>query len=60
MRSSASTSSYSQDSSLGNKGFSFWDALIVKAASAAGCARLLTEELNARELVDGVVIENPF
>ncbi len=39
---------------------SFWDALVVKAASAAGCARLLSEDLNARQTIDGVIIENPF
>jgi predicted nucleic acid-binding protein len=42
------------------KGYSFWDALVIKAASAAGCARLLTEDLNDGEIVDGVLIENPF
>jgi predicted nucleic acid-binding protein len=39
---------------------SFWDSLIVKTASAAGCARLLTEDLNDGQVIDGVTIENPF
>lgn len=39
---------------------SFWDALIVKSASAAGCARLLSEDLNSGQVIDGVTIENPF
>lgn len=39
---------------------SFWDALIVKCASAAGCARLLTEDLNSGQVIDGVTIEDPF
>ena len=39
---------------------SFWDALIVKSAAAAGCKRLLTEDLNHGQVIDGVVVENPF
>jgi predicted nucleic acid-binding protein len=39
---------------------SFWDALVVKCASAAGCARLLSEDLNGGQVIDGVTIENPF
>lgn len=40
--------------------FSFWDALIVRAASTAGCGVLLTEDLQHGQVVDGVRIENPF
>lgn len=40
--------------------FSFWDALIVRAASTAGCGLLLTEDLQHGQVVDGVRIENPF
>ncbi|MBV9947130.1 MAG: hypothetical protein JOZ69_09805, partial [Myxococcales bacterium] len=36
---------------------SFWDALIVRCASAAGCATVLTEDLNAGQVIDGVRIE---
>lgn len=40
--------------------FSFWDGLIVRAASTAGCGVLLTEDLQHGRVVDGVRIENPF
>jgi predicted nucleic acid-binding protein len=40
--------------------FSFWDALIVRAASTAGCGVILTEDLQHDRVVDGVRIENPF
>jgi len=40
--------------------FSFWDALIVRTAAAAGCGLLLTEDLQHGQVVDGVRIENPF
>lgn len=39
---------------------SFWDALILRAANAAGCKRILTEDLNDGQVIDGVRIENPF
>jgi predicted nucleic acid-binding protein len=39
---------------------SFWDALIVRAASAAGCQRLLTEDMQSGQVIAGVKIENPF
>jgi predicted nucleic acid-binding protein len=39
---------------------SFWDALVIKSASLAGCGRLLSEDLNHGQVVDGVAIENPF
>jgi predicted nucleic acid-binding protein len=39
---------------------SLWDALIVRAASASGCARLLTEDLSHGQVIDGVRVENPF
>jgi predicted nucleic acid-binding protein len=41
-------------------GISFWDALIIQAATRAGCRRLLTEDLNAGQTIEGVVIEDPF
>lgn len=40
--------------------FSFWDALIVRAAFTAGCGMLVTEDLQHGQVVDGVRIENPF
>lgn len=36
------------------------DALIIEAASRAGCDRVLSEDLNAGQVVHGVRIENPF
>jgi predicted nucleic acid-binding protein len=40
--------------------FSFWDALILSCARAAGCTRLLTEDLHHGQLVAGVRVVNPF
>lgn len=37
-----------------------WDALIVEAARTAGCHRVLSEDFQAGQDFDGVVIENPF
>lgn len=39
---------------------SWWDALIVAAALAAGCETLLTEDLQAGAEIDGVHIVDPF
>jgi predicted nucleic acid-binding protein len=39
---------------------SFWDALIVSAAKAASCRFLLTEDLQADQDFDGVVVVDPF
>ncbi|MFO1252176.1 MAG: PIN domain-containing protein [Inhella sp.] len=39
---------------------SFYDALIVQAASSSGCQRLLSEDLQHGALIAGVRIENPF
>jgi predicted nucleic acid-binding protein len=39
---------------------SLWDALIVEAASRVGCERILSEDLNAGQVIRGVRIENPF
>jgi predicted nucleic acid-binding protein len=39
---------------------SFWDALIVHAARRAGCDRLLTEDLQAGQRIEGVEIVDPF
>ena len=41
-------------------GLSFWDALVLRSAAAAGCARLLSEDLSHGQVIDGVRIENPF
>jgi predicted nucleic acid-binding protein len=39
---------------------SFWDALIIAAARRSGAKKVLSEDLNAGQLVSGVRIENPF
>ena len=39
---------------------SFWDALIVGAAKAAGCSQLLTEDLSHGQDLDGVRVVSPF
>lgn len=39
---------------------SFWDALLVQSARRAGCATLLTEDLQDGRRFDGVLIRNPF
>lgn len=39
---------------------SFWDALVLQCAAAAGCARLLTEDLQDGRSYEGVRVENPF
>jgi predicted nucleic acid-binding protein len=38
----------------------FRDALIVAAASRSGATKLLSEDLNAGQVISGVLIENPF
>jgi predicted nucleic acid-binding protein len=37
-----------------------WDALIIEAARSGGCQRVLSEDLQAGQDFDGVVVENPF
>lgn len=39
---------------------SFWDALIVRAALAAGCTRLYSEDLQDGWRLDGLEVVNPF
>ena len=41
-------------------GFSFWDALIVRAAKQAGCRMVFSENMQDAREVDGVLIVNPF
>ena len=40
--------------------FSFYDSLIVAAALAAGCSRLLSEDLQHGQRVEGLTIVDPF
>jgi len=39
---------------------SFWDALIVAAAARCGAATILSEDMNAGQSIEGILIENPF
>lgn len=39
---------------------SFWDALVVESALAAGCTRLLTEDMQHGQCMGRLRIENPF
>lgn len=41
-------------------GVSWWDSLIISAAQVAGCAWLLTEDLEHERLFDGVRVIDPF
>jgi predicted nucleic acid-binding protein len=41
-------------------GLSWWDALVVSAAQVAGCAWLLTEDLQHGQTLDGVTVVDPF
>jgi predicted nucleic acid-binding protein len=41
-------------------GISYWDALIVAAAEAGGCDRILTEDLADGATYGSVRVENPF
>jgi predicted nucleic acid-binding protein len=40
--------------------FSFWDALILRAAKQAGCSVLFSEDMQNTREIDGVRIVNPF
>lgn len=41
-------------------GIHFYDALIVAAAERGGCARILSEDLNAGQKYFQILVENPF
>jgi predicted nucleic acid-binding protein len=41
-------------------GFSYWDALVLRMAKQAGCAVLLTEDMQHGQEFDEVRIVNPF
>lgn len=41
-------------------GLSWWDALIVAAAQTAGCAYLLSEDLQDRQRLGDLTVVNPF
>jgi predicted nucleic acid-binding protein len=39
---------------------SFWDALIVAAALRLHAKKIITEDLNHGQIIEGVLVENPF
>jgi predicted nucleic acid-binding protein len=39
---------------------SFWDSLIVAAASQSKVGKILTEDLQSGQCIEGILIENPF
>jgi predicted nucleic acid-binding protein len=39
---------------------SFWDSLILAAASSAGCSTVLSEDLSSDQIILGVKVRNPF
>lgn len=40
--------------------FSFYDSLIVAAALAAGCSRLISEDMQDGQRIESLTISNPF
>ncbi len=47
------------DISINNQ-LSYWDSLIIAAAQKAGCSILYTEDLNAGQKFDRLIVSNPF
>lgn len=43
-----------------SEGISHWDAMVVLAASRAGCDVLMTEDLSNGQVIAGVRVVNPF
>ncbi len=41
-------------------GLSFWDALVLRMAKQTGCRVLLSEDMQHGQVIDGVMIVNPF
>jgi predicted nucleic acid-binding protein len=39
---------------------SYWDAAIIEASRAMGCAKLLSEDLGDGQDYGGVLVANPF
>jgi predicted nucleic acid-binding protein len=42
------------------RGFSFWDALVVRSAKQSGCSVLFSEDMQHAREIDGLRIVNPF
>ena len=43
-----------------DQSLSYWDSLIVAAATRAECSRILTEDFGSTSPIEGVQIEDPF
>lgn len=41
-------------------GFTFWDALVLRAAKQAGCSLVFSEDMQDAREIDGLQIVNPF
>lgn len=41
-------------------GLSFWDALIIESARVGGAVRVITEDFNDGQEIEGIRVENPF
>ena len=41
-------------------GISYWDSLIVAAAEKAGCAQIISEDLNSGQSYHGITVVDPF
>jgi predicted nucleic acid-binding protein len=41
-------------------GTTYWDSLILAAAERAGCARVISEDLNPGQSYHGIAVVNPF
>ncbi len=41
-------------------GIAFWDALIVDAAVQLNAVKIISEDLNSGQVIEGILIENPF
>jgi predicted nucleic acid-binding protein len=39
---------------------SFWDSLIISAAAKADAERIVTEDLNHGQVIEGILLVNPF
>jgi predicted nucleic acid-binding protein len=39
---------------------SFWDALIIAAALRLHAKKIITEDLNHGQIIEGILVENPF
>lgn len=41
-------------------GASYWDSRMVAATEKAGCARIISEDLNSGQSHNGIVVVDPF